>query len=115
MEMRKRPSKRITKRVVTAGFFGGNNKLLDANGEDIYSPNITFDPETGIGRWSEAEFVRAVRTGVRPDRSMLRPPMAPFAEMTEEEAAAVFVYLKTVPVLRNPRRVSPAMRRAAAR
>jgi hypothetical protein len=33
----------------------------------FYSPNITPDPETGIGRWSDAQFLRALREGVRPD------------------------------------------------
>ncbi|MEK9134123.1 MAG: hypothetical protein AAB333_04605, partial [Pseudomonadota bacterium] len=33
----------------------------------FYSPNITPDPETGIGRWSEADFVRALREGISPE------------------------------------------------
>src|SRR6516162_6828802 len=33
----------------------------------FYSPNITPDPETGIGHWTDAQFLRALREGVRPD------------------------------------------------
>jgi mono/diheme cytochrome c family protein len=33
----------------------------------FYSPNITPDPDTGIGRWTDAQFLRALREGVRPD------------------------------------------------
>jgi mono/diheme cytochrome c family protein len=33
----------------------------------FYSPNITPDPETGIGHWTDAQFLRALRQGVRPD------------------------------------------------
>ena len=33
----------------------------------FYTPNITPDPETGIGRWTDAQFLRALREGVRPD------------------------------------------------
>lgn len=84
------------------GYLGGGNPTLDAEGNPVYSANITMDAETGIGRWSEAEFVRAVRAGVRPDGRALRYPMVAFPELTEEEAKAAFAYLKTVPVIRNP-------------
>jgi mono/diheme cytochrome c family protein len=33
----------------------------------FYPPNLTPDPETGLGKWSEADIIKAVRTGVRPD------------------------------------------------
>src|SRR4029077_8301683 len=33
----------------------------------FYSPNITPDPDTGIGRWTDAQFLRALREGIRPD------------------------------------------------
>src|SRR5260370_31066466 len=39
----------------------------------FYSPNITPDPETGVGRWTDAQFLRALREGVRPDRANYFP------------------------------------------
>ena len=84
------------------GYLGGGNPTLDADGNVVYSANITMDPETGIGRWSEADFVRAVRIGMRPDGRALRYPMTTLPELSEQEVKAVFAYLKTVPVLRNP-------------
>ena len=39
----------------------------------LYSTNITPDPETGIGKWTEEQFARAVREGVRPDGAHLVP------------------------------------------
>jgi cytochrome c2 len=83
------------------GYLGGGNPTLDADGNPVYSANITMDPETGIGRWSEADFVRAVRTGVRPDGRALRYPMMVLPELGEDELKAAFAYLKTVPVIRN--------------
>ena len=61
--------------------------------------NITPDPETGIGRWSEADFVRALREGVRPDGSKLDPfmPVELTKHMTDTEVAAAYMYLRTVP------------------
>ena len=55
------------------GYFGGGNAMLDQRGETVVTANLTFDEATGIGRWSEEDFDRALRTGVRPDRT--RPPL----------------------------------------
>ena len=41
----------------------------------IYAPNITSDPETGIGNWTDAQIVDALRLGKRPDGSQLHPIM----------------------------------------
>ena len=65
--------------------------------------NITPDPETGIGRWTELQIAVAVRDGKRPDGSIIGPPM-PFAhyrKMSDADAAAIAAYLKSVPPVRN--------------
>jgi mono/diheme cytochrome c family protein len=69
----------------------------------FYPPNLTSDPETGLGRWSEAEIARAVRTGVRPDGRILAPvmPWHAYAALTDEDAAALAGYLKSLPPVRN--------------
>jgi cytochrome c2 len=85
----------------SAGYMGGGNPLRDQSGAIIRSANITFDEETGIGKWSEGEFAQALRNGVRPDKSVLLYPMEMAPELTEEDAAALYAYLKTVPKLRH--------------
>src|SRR5262245_34370146 len=40
-----------------------------------YAPNITPDPETGIGQWSDGDIVKAIREGKRPDGTTIGPPM----------------------------------------
>lgn len=69
----------------------------------FYPPNITPDRETGIGDWSEAEIVAAVRTGVRPDGRMLIPamPYHAYGRLTDLDARALAAYLKTLPPVRN--------------
>lgn len=65
--------------------------------------NITPDPETGIGRWTDAELARAIREGLRPDGSLIGPPM-PFAfyrGLADRDLAAIVVYLRSVPPVRN--------------
>lgn len=90
----------------SAGFLGGGNAMRDLGGKVVYTTNITFDRETGIGSWSEEQFRRALKGGFRPDNSPLRYPMQPYPELSDEEAAAIYAYLKTVPPLRNPRKIS---------
>lgn len=85
----------------TPGYMGGGNALLVAGGAKIYTANLTADPETGIGRWTEADFVRALRKGFRPDGSVVRAPMTPKPELTDEDAAAIYAYLRSVPTIKN--------------
>ncbi|MGZ5287620.1 MAG: c-type cytochrome [Flavisolibacter sp.] len=84
------------------GFFGGGNKFDMPDGSTISSRNITMDDETGIGSWSEEDFIKAVKTGIMPGgQASLRPPMKPFADLTDGEVKAIFAYLKTIPKVRN--------------
>jgi mono/diheme cytochrome c family protein len=61
----------------------------------FYSPNITPDRETGIGAWTDADFVRALRKGLRPDGSNYFPvfPYPSFTGITVEDAVAIKNYL----------------------
>lgn len=83
------------------GFYGGGNAMPDLNGVTLLTANITPDPETGIGAWTEAQFRRAVKEGFRPDNSPLRYPMDTYVELSDDEVAALFAYLRTVPPLRQ--------------
>jgi cytochrome c2 len=83
------------------GFMGGGNAMIDQSGTTVITANITFDEESGIGKWSEADFDRALRTGVRPDRRVLRFPMVPIPDLTPDDTAALYAYLATVPKLRH--------------
>ena len=56
------------------GYLGGGNAMPDMNGRIVKTANITPEPETGIGKWSEDEFVRLLRFGVRPDLTRHRVP-----------------------------------------
>jgi mono/diheme cytochrome c family protein len=83
------------------GYLGGGNTLTDAEKKPILSANLTPDDETGIGRWSEADFVRAVTKGLRPDGRVLHYPMLAKTELEEDEVTAIYAYLRTVPKIRN--------------
>jgi mono/diheme cytochrome c family protein len=68
----------------------------------IYSSNITPDRQTGIGAWSEADFVRAMREGVAPGGTHLFPafPYTAFTKLETADIKAIFAYLRTVPAVR---------------
>jgi mono/diheme cytochrome c family protein len=72
----------------------------------FYSPNITPDPETGIGRWTEAEFLRALREGVGPDGANYFPvfPYTSFTGITDSDALAIKAYLFSLPAVRQQNR-----------
>lgn len=68
----------------------------------IYSTNITPDAETGIGKWTGEQFLQSLRQGMRADGEHLYPvfPYTAFTKITDTDAAALFVYLKSVPAVR---------------
>src|ERR1700747_659720 len=72
----------------------------------FYSPNITPDPETGIGRWTDAQFLRALREGVRPDGSNYFPvfPYTSFTGIVDSDALAIKAYLFSLPAVRQQNR-----------
>lgn len=67
------------------------------------APNITPDEETGIGRWSDAQVALAIREGRRPDGSLIGPPMPIelYRGIADRDLAAMVVYLRSVPPVRN--------------
>lgn len=67
----------------------------------IYSTNITPDPKTGIGNWSEAAFDRALREGVGRDGSHLFPtlPYDHFTKLSDADVSALYAYMMTRPAV----------------
>ena len=80
---------------------GGNP--IDAPVFHAVPPNLTPDPETGIGKWTEAQIVDAIRNGRRPDGSIIGPPMpiAFYRNMSDADAHAIAVYLKQLKPISN--------------
>jgi mono/diheme cytochrome c family protein len=65
----------------------------------FYVPNISPDPNDGIGKWSEADFVTAVTKGTSPDRQHYFPafPYTSYQRMRTDDVRDLFAYLKTLP------------------
>jgi mono/diheme cytochrome c family protein len=81
----------------------GGMLITLAPGATVKTANITSDPETGIGKWSDADIKKALTQGVRPDGRHLSPPMPYpfFKNMTDQDLDAVIAYLRTVPPIKN--------------
>ncbi|MDE0703510.1 MAG: cytochrome c [Rhodospirillaceae bacterium] len=63
------------------------------------SPNITPDAATGVGGWTEADFIRAMTLGLSPDERHYYPafPYVSYTRMTLDDLRDLWAYLKTVP------------------
>jgi len=89
--------------VLTASLSGGplieEGKLFTA-----LPPNITPDPETGIGKWTDAAIERAIRTGIDKDGQPLKPPMGYgyYSKISADDMAALIAWLRSPPPKKTP-------------
>ena len=69
----------------------------------VVAPNITPDPETGAGNWTDDELARAIREGVGHDGRVLFPvmPYQRFRSLSDEDLASIIVYLRALPPVRR--------------
>ncbi len=85
-------------------FLGGSEVGFEIPGLGIFhGPNLTSDPETGLGTWSKDDVVTAITTGRRPDGRILAPamPWHAFATLTAEDAQAIAAFVKSLPPVTN--------------
>ncbi|WP_241019068.1 cytochrome c [Paraburkholderia sp. Tr-20389] len=77
-------------------FAGG--LAIDTPFGTIYTPNITPDPDTGIGRWTDADFMRAMHEGIGKEGERLYPafPYVEYTKVTDQDVQAIRAYLNTV-------------------
>jgi len=84
----------------------GDKAVPYAGGRDLktpfgtfYGPNITPDPKAGIGKWSEEDFIRAMRQGRRPDGAHYFPafPYPSFTKIRENDLRDLWAYLRSLP------------------
>lgn len=87
-----------------AAFAGG--RALKTPFGTFYTPNITPDPHTGIGLWSDADFLAALKRGLSPRGEHYYPafPYTSFAGLKDEDALAIKAYLFSLPPVAQPNR-----------
>jgi mono/diheme cytochrome c family protein len=91
-------------------------KYLSIACQNCHAPNLAGFPGEGGGsnltpggqlaEWTEADFLRVIRTGVRPNGSHIDPELAPvfevFDEYSDDELRAIWLYLQSVPPVESP-------------
>nr|WP_238584639.1 c-type cytochrome [Legionella worsleiensis] len=75
----------------------------------FYSPNITPDKETGIGNWTEQDFIRALKEGRDPQGRNYFPvfPYIYFSKMTDDDARALYAYFMSIPAVNQKNKDLP--------
>ncbi len=83
---------------------GQDMSLLKGLPGHIVAPNLTPDPETGAGNWSDDTLARAIREGIGHDGRALFPimPYQRFRYLSDEDVASIVVFLRSLPAVRNP-------------
>jgi hypothetical protein len=83
------------------GLSGG--EVFDEEPFRAVARNITPDVATGIGRWTEAQLIRAIREGIRPDGSLIGPPMPIefYRGMADADVKAIVAYLRAQPPVQH--------------
>jgi mono/diheme cytochrome c family protein len=81
-----------------AGYSGG--KIPGTPPDFLPAANLTPDPETGLGNWTEADLFRTLREGKRPDGTDLDGRFMPWREMaqfTDDEIRAIWLFFQSLP------------------
>lgn len=78
-------------------------RLLPTPFGNLHTPNITPDPDTGIGNWSADDFWRALHNGKAKDGRFLYPafPYTDYTRITRADSDAMFAYFKSLPAVRQ--------------
>ncbi len=82
--------------------FGGGYKIQTKYGTFI-TPNITKDMTSGIGKWSQREFIEAMKHGISPSQKPYYPafPYSWYSNMQETDILDIFSYLNNIPAIKN--------------
>ena len=85
--------------------FAGNYPIETPFGT-IYTPNITSDKRTGIGAWTNEQFIKAVKQGIRPKHQYLFPalPFLWYNKVTDQDLIDIKAYLDATPAVYTPTR-----------
>jgi mono/diheme cytochrome c family protein len=82
--------------------FAGGDIIKHADFTAV-TPNITPDPETGIGKWTDRQIFLAIREGKRPDGRLLGPamPSRSYRNLADDDVRAMVAYLRSLPPIYN--------------
>lgn len=85
-------------------YLGGSDVGFAIPGAGVFvGENLTPDKDTGLGKWTEAQIIAAIRTGKTPEGRDLSPvmPYAAFSHLSDADAEAIAAFLKSLPPVSN--------------
>ncbi len=94
---------------VVPGKKGGGAPFPMDVGFPLNVPNISPDPETGAGKWTDEQLARAIREGIGHDGRRLFPlmPYMNFRVLSDEDLVSVIKYIRSIPPVHNAVRATP--------
>ncbi len=92
--------------TLPAGKTFGGGRPMDTPFGTLYTPNISSDKETGIGKWTAEEFFAMMHTGKSRDGSLLYPamPYTSYTKVTRADSDAIYAFLMSTPAVHQPNR-----------
>ena len=87
---------------VTTGKLTGREMKEAPQFGQVFSRNITKDPQYGIGKWTDGELVYLIRTGLKPDGTYLPPYMAKLTHISDEDLYSIIAFLHSDNALVQP-------------
>ena len=93
------------------------NPMENSNPGVVYPPNLTPDPETGLGRWDDEQIVRMIRLGIdrHGGRKLPVMPWPNYQKMTESDVLDIVAWLRSLPPIKHkvPNSVAPGQKAPA--
>jgi mono/diheme cytochrome c family protein len=91
--------------------FGAGGFRFEIGGKFVFSRNITSDPETGLGNWTDDQIKRAITQGIDKNGKKLIPqmPYPYYAKMNAEDLDAIVTYVRTIPPVKKAVEPSPPL------
>ena len=90
------------------------NPLKQKNPGVLYPANLTPDPETGLGNWTDESILQILRTGITPDgrHTLSVMPWTSYARLSDQDANAIVAYLRSLPPVHHevPKDVAPGQK-----
>ncbi len=83
----------------TAGLLAGSN--AGVGGQPVYAPNLTPDPATGVGEWTDEALITAIRYGIDDEGATLCSEMPREPDLSDADAAKLVAWLRSVPAIVN--------------
>ena len=94
-----------------------SNPMSQQNPGVVYPPNLTPDPDTGIGAWNDSDIIQMIRIGIHPDGGHTLPvmPWPAYAKISDADVNAIVAYLRSLPPIRHkvPEIVAPGQKAVA--